>query len=79
MEAKLYWEDHHGRNRGDDVRLLLDSGCTGPTLNRDPVWKHRVPKVKRDRLIVVNTVEDAGVEYSEDVIPRIGSRREELA
>ena len=83
FEAKLYWINQYGRKRSEQVKLLLDSGCTGPLLNRDFVWMNKLPKVSRARPIVVNTAEgnpikDAGKEYTEEVILRIGDHQEEL-
>jgi len=43
FEAKIFWLDQYGRKKGDNVRLLLDCGCTGPILNRDFVARHHMP------------------------------------
>jgi hypothetical protein len=83
FEAKLHWVNQYGRKRSEQVKLLLDSGCTGPLLSRNFVWMNKLPKVARARPIVVNTAEgnpikDAGKEYTEEVILRIGDHQEEL-
>ena len=83
FEANIYWFDQYGRKKGDQVKLLLDCGCTGPILNRDFVQRHHMPWVKRDYPITVQTadgkpMEGAGDKHSEEVILRIGTNQEEL-
>ena len=35
FKANIFWFDQYGRKKGDEVKLLLDCGCTGPIHNRD--------------------------------------------
>ncbi len=84
FEAKLHWYNPEGDQVGNEVILLLDSGCSGPMINQAFVQKHAVPWIQRDSPITVNTadgrpMESAGVKYTESIILRIGLHQEELA
>ena len=83
FEANIYWFYQYGWKKGDQVKLLLDYGCTGPILNRDFIQRHHMPWVKRDHPITVQTadgkpMQGAGDKHSEEVILRIGTHQEEL-
>src|SRR6266550_2361128 len=84
FEAKLHWYNPEGDQVGNEVILLLDSGCSGPMLNQTFVQEHAVPWIQRESPITVNTadgrpMESAGVKYTERIVLRIGPHREELA
>ncbi len=84
FEATVFWLDQYGRKKGDNVKLLLDCGCTGPILNKDFVKRNHIPWVRRTQPITVQTVdgkpmEDAGEKHTEDLVLRIGAHQEELS
>ena len=84
IQAKLSWTDQYGRHKTHEARLLLDCGCSGPILNKDFVWKTKVPWTRREVPISVLTADgepmkEAGERYSPDLIMRIGHHQEELS
>ena len=83
LQADLHWHDQYGRRRNERVKLLVDSGCSGPILNKDLVQKRHMPWVERDQPITVLTADgaemrDAGAKYTEETIMRIADHQEEL-
>ena len=83
FEAKLYWMNQYGSKQSEEVKLLLYSGCTGPLLSRNFGHMNKLLKVSRALPIMVNIVqgkpiEDAGKEYTDEVILRNGDHQEEL-
>ena len=84
FSAMLYWFDSQNQRVGNEVMLLLDSGCSGPILNQNFVQDHAVPWIRRGSPIAVNAadgrpMEDAGVRYTEDIVLRIGTHQEEFS
>ena len=83
-KLRLSWTDQYGRHKTHDARLLLDCGCSGPILNKDFVWKTKVPWTRREVPISVLTADgepmkEAGERYAQDLIMRIGHHQEELS
>lgn len=84
LQADLSWRDQYGQTKTVKGKFLLDSGCTGPLLNKDFVWNQKVPWIRRDEPISVLSADgqpmtDAGLKYSELLVMRIGYHQEELS
>ena len=84
LNADMYWTSFYGKEQKRKGRFMLDCGATVPILNKDYVWKHKIPTVIRAkpqhvRDVAGRLIEGAGDRYSLPLVMRLGHHQEELA
>jgi hypothetical protein len=84
IKATIAWRDLRGKVRHYAGMFVMDSGCSGPTLSKDPVTQENMLVVRRKKIISVtmadgSPMKGAGEYYTTPYCMRIGSQEEDIS